>query len=98
MPTDINLYRKSNLILTIIDQCTVGSKIIRALEIVRIKKLIPDAPLLQNIYQNIRLYTVDNKHEIIKFHNQIRGKIASITANAVIILLPAVNHTSRIRY
>ena len=55
---------------------TNDSKIIRALEIVLVKKLISNASSCKNIYQNIifKLCIVDNNHEIIKFYNQIREK------------------------
>ena len=55
---------------------TVGSKIIRAFGIVRIKILIPKA-VFWNKYLSVmifRLYTVFNKHEMIKISNQIREK------------------------
>ena len=55
---------------------TVGSKIIRALEIIRVKKLVPKQILRANICQVmiVRLYAVYNKHEIIKIGIYIREK------------------------
>ena len=54
---------------------TIDSKIIRTHEIIRVKKLIPNA-LLRNICQIIifRLYTVYKKHKMIKNGNQTRKK------------------------
>ena len=54
----------------------VESKIIRELEIIRVKKIIPNV-VLWNKYLSVmifRLYTVFNKHEMIKISNQIREK------------------------
>ena len=50
---------------------TIGSKIIQEFEIILVKKLIPNAVLI-NICQIMifRLYTVYNKHEMIKIGNQ----------------------------
>ena len=57
--------------------CTVGSKIIRAFEIIRAKKLIPKTVFEINICQLIvfRIYTVYNKHETIKIDNQSREQL-----------------------
>ena len=51
---------------------TVGSKIIRTLEIIYVKKLIPNVDLWKNISQVIifMLYTVYKKDEMIKFGNK----------------------------
>ena len=56
---------------------TVGSRIVRAHEIIRNKNLISNLVLLKNICQAMifRLYTVYNKHEIIKIGNQTREKL-----------------------
>ena len=71
---------------------TVGSKIIRALQIIRIKKLIPNAILGNNFCQVMifRLCTVYNKRKMIKIGNKNQRKIESIIASARIILLPTV--------
>ena len=56
-------------------KCTVSSKIIQALEIIWVKKLIPNAVLWKkNICQVMifRLYTVYNKHKMIKIGSQNR--------------------------
>ena len=57
-------------------QDTVSSKIIRALEIIDIKKLIPIQFYEINICQVMifRLYTVYNKHDMIKIDNETRKK------------------------
>ena len=55
----------------------VGSKIIRALEIIRVKKLILNIQFYEiNICQIriFRLYTVHNTHERIKISRQTREK------------------------
>ena len=54
---------------------TIGSKIIRALEIIRVKKLILNTFFL-NICQVMIfwLYTVYNKYEMTKIGNQTREK------------------------
>ena len=51
---------------------TVGSKIIRVLEISRVKKLIPNAVLSKQYLLShfFRIYTVYNKHDMIKIGNQ----------------------------
>ena len=55
---------------------TIDSKIIRAFEIIRVKKLIPNA--VYEIYicevMIFKLYTVYKKQEMIKIGNQIREK------------------------
>ena len=54
---------------------TVGSKIIRAFEIIHVKKRIPNAFKINTCQVMIfRLYTVCNKHEKIKINNQTREK------------------------
>ena len=47
---------------------TVGSKIIRALEVIRVKKRIPNAVYERNICEVMifRIYTAYYKHEMIK--------------------------------
>ena len=55
--------------LRVVFLCTVGSKIIRAIEIICVKKLTPTMQFSGiNIYQVMifGFYTVDNKHEMIK--------------------------------
>ena len=54
----------------------VGSKIIRALEIILVKKLIPNAIHKINICQamTFRLHNVYNKQEMVKIGNQTREK------------------------
>ena len=54
----------------------VSSKIIRALEIIRVKKLITNAFYEIHICQVMifRLCTVYNKHQLIKIDNQTREK------------------------
>ena len=51
---------------------TVCSKIIRALVIIRIRKLIPNGVLWNKYASNhdLRLYTVFNKHDEIKIGDQ----------------------------
>ena len=51
---------------------TVGSKIIRAIEIICVKKFIPNVVMEINICQVMifRLSAVYNKHEVIKIGNQ----------------------------
>ena len=72
---------------------TVDSKIIRALEIIRVKK---NSYVIQFYEINncqvmiFWLYTVYNKYEMLKFGNQTIEKNASITASARIILLSTV--------
>ena len=59
------------------DACsTVSSKVIQSLEIIRIKKLTSNAVLRNKYFQLMifRLYTVYNKHEMIKIGNQTREK------------------------
>ena len=55
---------------------TVGSKIIRALEIIRVKKPIPNAVLWNKFCQVmiVKLYAVYSKHEMIKSGNQNKEK------------------------
>ena len=52
--------------------CTVASKILQVLEIICAKKLISNAILRNNICQVMvfRLYTVYNKHQMIKIDNK----------------------------
>ena len=56
---------------------TVGSKIIWAVEVIRVKKILSNAVIELNICQDMvfRLSTVYNKHEIIKIDNQTREKL-----------------------
>ena len=53
---------------------TVGSKIIRALEIIQVKKLVPNAILWINIFQVMifGLYDFYNKPDMIKIGIQTR--------------------------
>ena len=55
---------------------TIGSKIIRALKIIRVKKLTLKAILRNNLCQVMifRLYTVYKKHEGIKIDNKTKEK------------------------
>ena len=59
-----------------IQRATISSKIIRALEIIRIRKLTPNAFFEINICQALifRRYTVCNKLKMIKIDNQTREK------------------------
>ena len=56
---------------------TVDRKIIRALEIIRVKKLLPSAGLWNKSCQIMifRLYTSYKKHEMIKIVSQYREKL-----------------------
>ena len=68
---------------------TVGRKIIQALVIIRIRKLIPNAVLGMSLFM-FDLFTVYNKHHDDKNWRSNLRKIASIIANARTILLPTV--------
>ena len=76
--------------------CTVDSKIIQALEIVHVQKLIPNAVLLNKYRQVVifSVYTLYNKHEMIKIGNQTREKSQVLSPSTRIILLPTVPHYS----
>ena len=55
---------------------TIDSKIIRAVEIIPVQKLIPNIVLLNKYLLNhiFKLYAVFNKHEMIKIVNETKGK------------------------
>ena len=55
-----------------VESNTVGTKINPSLEIIRVKKLMPNAALGKNIYQVMifGFYTVYKKNEMVKIGNQ----------------------------
>ena len=75
---DISKWLVNKCIKTEFDkqQLTVGSKIIRALVIIRVKKLIPNGILGNKYFSNhdLQAYAVYNKHEMIKTDNQTTEK------------------------
>ena len=56
--------------------CTAGSKIIRALEIIRVKILIPNAVVRNKylLFVIFKLHNVYNKHGMMETVNQTREK------------------------
>ena len=83
-----NLYN-SFIISARYSNYTVDSKVIRALQIIPIKKLISMQFYEINICEvmSFRLHTVCKKHGMIKIGNQTRKKIASVISSS---LMPTV--------